>query len=200
MLQRSPRSRIATYVFAVICLLAGIISGHAIWKLHSLSQSYGPRVTVYMAAHNLATGDQLTEANVSPHTMFERDAPPGALQTSPLGKYAYAPLLQGSIMTQSFVVDEVSELTATGHDIVFIPTDIQLNSSAGTYVDLWSPRPEGYGSELLSENCEILFDLSDNSQDSVRGYFVLINKDDISDVVAAISVSEVQFALHEKSH
>lgn len=180
-------------------MIALYIATDALMTLRALTSQYGERRSYYQLTRSVKAGEQLASTDIRTHEMFSNDVPEGALSSeqSPENFYSQYALPVGLILTEDMVAKHAVSLTDEDHRIIFIPTNDVLSESISTTTDLLSVSADGYSTEYVAQSARILFDLSENNEDSEspKGYFVNVSQDEAEKIVRALGIGDVRFAL-----
>ena len=206
MLKRSPRSKyisIASSLGSVVVIFI-MISTITTWRTNTIN--HGTRSVYYTLKAAFYKGDEITKSDLKAHEMYSKDAPTNAIDEKSLAKYSsmYAnlELSKNAIFTKEMFVTSIDSTLDEDSRIIFVPSNDVIAPELARFADIIATSSDGYGSEVIASDAEILFDAkpyekSDDksSQDLNAGYFVRVTSDEANAIANALATGELRLAL-----
>lgn len=207
MLKRSPTSKylsIAATTGAIIVVIV-IFSTITTWRQETID--HGQRNKYYLVNNSFLKGDEITIDDLSEHEMFSKDAPKNSIETKTLSKdktmFANIDISKNSILQKNMLVESLDATLDDDYRIIFIPSTDKITSDIAQYSDIIATLPDGFGSEVIAYDAQILFDASpqiksdseNNTESQDAGYFVKVTVDEASAISTALSTGDLHFAL-----
>lgn len=204
MLKRSPRSKYMTIVSILGSLIITFIIISTITTWRSDAIEHGARQNYYLLKDSKNKGDEISKSDLVKHEMFENDAPPSAINERQINSskpmYAKADLPKDVLLTKDMTVPNLESTIDEDLRMIFVPTKDKINANLARHTDIIATDSEGYGSEVIVENAEIVFSAISESKsktaiDNESGYFVKVTVDEAQDISTALGTGELHFAL-----
>lgn len=135
-----PRLRVG--LTAGVCLLLACLP-----LVRTARSAWGPPVTVWVAATDLAAGTELGP-DTAVAALRPADLVPGDALDGPDGVLTTA-VIAGSVLTERHRAESLAAMLPRGHVAVPVPMDLQPQVAAGAVVDLLTAGFDGSGRVLV---------------------------------------------------
>ena len=210
MLKRSPKSKYISIAsgISIVIITITIISTVSTWRDQTIE--HGERKNYYLLRSNLLKGEKIQTSKLESHQMFANDAPKNAITQASLNKnkvlFANTNIRKNSILLKNMTTTSIDATLENNQRIIFIPTTDIINIDLAQYSDIIATIPDGFGSDVIAEDAEIIFDSSLTSSSSATGvtenqdpgYYVIVSSDEALAISTALVTGELHMALKQK--
>ena len=204
MLKRSPKSKYISIAsgISIVIITITIISTVSTWRDQTIE--HGERKNYYLLRSNLLKGEKIQTSKLESHQMFANDAPKNAITQASLNKNKV--LFANTNLLKNMTTTSIDATLENDQRIIFIPTTDIINIDLAQYSDIIATIPDGFGSDVIAEDAEIIFDSSLTSSSSATGvtenqdpgYYVIVSSDEALAISTALVTGELHMALKQK--
>ena len=202
MLKRSPKSKYISIAsgISIVIITITIISTVSTWRDQTIE--HGERKNYYLLRSNLLKGEKIQTSKLESHK--------NAITQASLNKnkvlFANTNIRKNSILLKNMTTTSIDATLENDQRIIFIPTTDIINIDLAQYSDIIATIPDGFGSDVIAEDAEIIFDSSLTSSSSATGvtenqdpgYYVIVSSDEALAISTALVTGELHMALKQK--